>query len=162
NDGPAQFNVRVRVSDGQDATVSAPAFLSVKNLPPTISIRGGDLSHQNAAYVLDMSWADKGHDTIGSWTIDSGDRPTAQIRDDSRRPTSVHFPQRAGATCPTRTFNGGAHGSGLAPGTVVGPPRLRAAGPRSRVRVFRPGSQGAGLSFSTRGRDGHFRLVVNR
>jgi hypothetical protein len=52
NDGPRTFNVRVRVSDGKDATISAPTTLTVNNaVPDATASNGGPVNEGSTATV---------------------------------------------------------------------------------------------------------------
>jgi ELWxxDGT repeat protein len=72
-DGPAQFQVRVRVSDGVATSTSQPVTLNVIDAPPLLTLTGPPTTSAGVGYLVELSASDAGDDRVARWTIDWGD-----------------------------------------------------------------------------------------
>src|SRR5262249_36121189 len=74
NDGPASFNVYVRVDDGHGHVVTSTATtLTVFDTAPTLTISGNASVDEGSPYALSLAASDPGADPITSWTVNWGD-----------------------------------------------------------------------------------------
>lgn len=67
-------NVRVRVDDGFEQPVtSGPTSLSVKDLPPALTLTGDPTATTGQAYALGLAATDPNGDALRGWYVDWGD-----------------------------------------------------------------------------------------
>ena len=70
DDGPASYQVRVRVTNTVgDVGVSPPVALTVTDVPPTVAISGNAAVAENTPYTLTLSAVDPGDDPVTGWEI---------------------------------------------------------------------------------------------
>ena len=78
-DGPAVRVVRGRIEDHDGGFTDYLAEIIIRNVAPTLTVSGADVTGEGAAYVLNLSASDPGQDTIVAWTIDWGDGVVEQV-----------------------------------------------------------------------------------
>lgn len=71
-------NIRLKVTDAAGLSTIVTTTLTVTNTAPAISVSGDATVNSGATYVLSLTAADPGQDTISSWTINWGDGSPAE------------------------------------------------------------------------------------
>ena len=67
------FTVTVTVNDSGGGTAAETFDVTVDNVAPTLTLAGNANSDEGASYMLNLTSADPGDDTIAQWDIDWGD-----------------------------------------------------------------------------------------
>jgi hypothetical protein len=129
NDGPATFNVRVRVSDGKDATTSAAATLNVPNTVPDATVANGGPVNEGSTGTVSFTNVTDGSDA----DIAAGIRFSYDFDNDG-----------------TYEIGGPTYAGAVAASTATVPASFLADGPGTRtVRMLVIDKDGVGHAYMT-------------
>jgi hypothetical protein len=111
-DGPATYNVSLRVTDASSQTSTASATISLTNVAPTLGISGANSVAEGSVYTLSLSSTDPGNDAITSWFITWGDGTTQTINGDPSSVTKTYVDNGAYTITATATDEDGTFSAG--------------------------------------------------